>query len=388
MTIPGQTPGVSVFLDFMIDDLGMARSTISATYTAGTLVGSFSLPFIGRAIDRFGPRRAVVPIVALFALACVFMGFVGSLLTLFVGFAFIRALGQGALSLVSLHTINLWFVRRRGIAIGLFGTGMALATSVMPLVIESLIGAFGWRTAYAILGIGVAAIMLPVGGGLFRFAPERYGQVPDGKKFEGARSVADTERNLTLGEARRTITFWLFATGAFLTSMLGTGLVFHHFSVMEQNGLGRAVAATMFVSLGIAQALSNLTTGWLLDRVAPRFLLSVGQGAMAAAMILATSVTDDTVLVYGLVFGIMQGTSGAINATVYPHYFGRANQGAIKGMVSTIGVAGSAIGPLLLAVSFDVSGSYRPVLLVSALAPAAIALIAPWLRLVTPTGVR
>jgi MFS family permease len=176
---------------------------------------------------------------------------------LFVGFALIRALGQGALSLVSLHTINLWFVRRRGIAVGLFGTGMALATSTMPLAIESLIGAFGWRTAYAVLGIAVAAIMLPVGGGLFRFAPERYGQVPDGKKFEGARSVADTEKNLTLGEARRTITFWLFATGTFLTGMLGTGLVFHHFSVMEQNGLGRTVAATMFVSFGITQALAT-----------------------------------------------------------------------------------------------------------------------------------
>jgi MFS transporter, OFA family, oxalate/formate antiporter len=388
MTIPGQTPGVSVFLDFIIDDLGMTRSTVAATYTAGTLVGSFSLPFIGRAIDRFGPRRAVVPIVTAFALACVFMGFVGSLLTLFVGFAFIRALGQGALSLVSLHTINLWFVRRRGIAVGLFGTGMALATSAMPLVIESLIGAFGWRTAYAILGIAVAAIMLPVGGGLFRFAPERYGQVPDGKKFQGARSVAETERNLTLGEARRTITFWLFASGAFLTSTLGTGLVFHHFSVMEQNGVSRTLAATVFVSLGITQAIANLTSGWLLDRVPPRFLLAVGQGAMAAAMIFATNVTEGTVLIYGVVFGIMQGTSGAINASVYPHYFGRANQGAIKGLVSTIGVAGSAAGPLLLAVGFEVAGSYAPVLLVAALAPATLALVAPWLRLVTPTGVR
>ncbi len=170
--------------------------------------------------------------------------------------------------------------------------------------------------------------------------------------------------------------------------MLGTGLVFHHFSVMEQNGLSRTVAATVFVALGITQAVANLTTGWLLDRVAPRFLLAVGQTAMAAAMIFATNVTESTVLVYGVVFGIMQGTSGAINASVYPHYFGRAHQGAIKGMVSTIGVAGTALGPLLLAVAFDVSGSYRPVLLVSALAPAALALAAPWMRLVTPTGVR
>lgn len=389
MTIPGQTPGVSVFLDFIIEDLGLSRSTVAATYTAGTLVGSFSLPFIGRGIDRFGPRRAVVLIGAAFALACVFMGFVGSLVALFVGFALIRGLGQGALSLVSLHSINLWFVRRRGLAVGLFGLGMALGTAAMPLVINALIGSFGWRSAYALLGVAVAVVVIPVGGGLFRFAPERYGQEPDGKKFQHLGSAAATERNSTLAEARRTVTFWLFAAGAFLTATLGTGLVFHHFSVMEQNGIGRAVAATVFVFLGITQAAVNLVTGWLLDRVPPRFLLAVAQAAMATAMVLATHVTGgSSVVVYGIVFGVMQGMSGAITATVYPHYFGRSHQGAIKGMVSTMTVAGSALGPLLLAVGFDVSGSYRPVLLAAALAPATIALVAPWLRLVTPTGVR
>jgi len=84
----------------------------------------------------------------------------------------------------------------------------------------------------------------------------------------------------------------------------------------------------------------------------------------------------------------MQGMSGAITATVYPHYFGRTHQGAIKGVVTTIGVAGTAAGPLLLALGFGASGSYRPVLTVAAFVPAAIALFAFSVRLVTPGGVR
>lgn len=389
MTVPGQTVGVSVFLDFIIAELGLGRSTVSATYTVGTLVGSFSLPFIGRAIDRFGPRRSVLVIGSGFALACVFMGFVGSLVALVVGFALIRGLGQGALSLVSMHAISLWFVRRRGLAIGLAGLGMAGATATMPLLINSLIESFGWRTAYALLGVGVAAIILPVGGGLFRFAPERYGRQPDGRKFETAESVAATERNLTLAEARRTVTFWLYAAGSFLTAMLGTGLVFHHFSIMGENGVARDVAATVFVSFGIVQAVANLGTGWLLDRVQPRFLLAGAQAAMAAAMLLATHVVAGPLLVlYGVVLGTMQGMSGAITLTVYPHYFGRAHLGAIKGIVSTITVAGTAAGPLLLSMGLDISGSYRPVLMFAALAPAGIAVIAPSIRLVTPHGVR
>src|SRR5690625_3802880 len=114
MTAPGQTLGVSVFLDHIVADLNLSRSTVSLLYTFGTLTGALSLPFIGRFIDRHGPRVGVVVISTLFALACAFMGLVNGLLMLLIGFVLIRALGQGALSLVSVHAVNVWFVRRRG----------------------------------------------------------------------------------------------------------------------------------------------------------------------------------------------------------------------------------------------------------------------------------
>lgn len=158
MTIPGQTVGVSVFLDSIIADLGLGRSAVSATYTLGTLAGSLTLPFVGRAIDRYGPSRSVIAIALGFGIACAFMGLVGGIIMLFVGFALIRGLGQGALSLVSIHSISIWFVRRRGLAVGLAGIGFAAATAVGPLGIERLLDAVDWRWAYAILGLIVAAV--------------------------------------------------------------------------------------------------------------------------------------------------------------------------------------------------------------------------------------
>jgi len=386
-TIPGQTVGVSVFLDLIIGDLGMQRSTVSFLYTIGTLVGSFSLPFVGRAVDRHGPRRAVLVIGTGFAVACGFMGTVNGVVMLAVGFTLIRGFGQGALGLVSMHSINLWFVRRRGLAVGLAGLGFALATATVPVLLNTLIGQVGWRTAYAILGVFVAAVVLPVCGGLFRFAPERYGLEPDGRSRSGAMPVASTERNLPLGVARRTLTFWLYTIGSFLSAMLGTGLVFHHFSIMAANGIDRDAAATVFLAFGVVLAASNLVTGWLLDRIPPRFLLAVAQAALASALLMATRLSGSLVL-YGVLLGVMQGMMTAIGQTVYAHYFGRAHLGSIKGMVSTITVAGTALGPLAFAVGFEQSGSYRPVLTLAALAPLAIAVIAPWLRLFTPGGVR
>lgn len=176
MTIPGQTVGVAVFLDSIINDLGLGRSSVSATYILGTLAGSLALPFIGRAIDREGPRRSVIAIAVAFGLACTFMSLVSGIFMLFVGFALIRGLGQGARSLVSIHSINIWFVRRRGLAVGVAGIGFAAATAVLPLAIDGLIDLFDWRWSYAILGVAVVAVVVPIGAaGCFATDPNSTG---------------------------------------------------------------------------------------------------------------------------------------------------------------------------------------------------------------------
>ncbi|MGF1571152.1 MAG: hypothetical protein ACFCVD_24265 [Nodosilinea sp.] len=105
MTTPDQTIGVSVFLDSIITDLGLIRSTVSLLYLLGTLSGSLILLFVGRFIDRRGPRVAVGAIAALFALACLGMGQVRGPIALGLGFVAIHGLGQGALGLVSIKSM-------------------------------------------------------------------------------------------------------------------------------------------------------------------------------------------------------------------------------------------------------------------------------------------
>lgn len=381
MTIPGQTVGISVVLDPIIGDLELSRSFVSGLYTAGTLIGSLSLPFVGRFVDRRGPRQAVVLIAAAFALACLFMSSVTGWLTLAIGFVLVRALGQGSLSLVSQHVVALWFVRRRGFAIGLLGLAMAVATAFVPGLLEALESARGWRGTYVVLAVIVAALAIPLGLAFFRDRPEAYGQVPDGARLRsGETPAAPIEANLSLAEARRTGAFWIVAAADVSIAALSTGLMFHHFDILASGGVERAVAAWAFVPIGLVSAAATLTAGMLLDRIPPRFIMSTMLVFQAGALVLAGFVGPGTTLVYGATLGIATGVRGAVAGSTYAHYFGRRHLGAIKGFATTLTVAGTAVGPLLFAVGLDASGGYVPVLLASALAPIVLAIVSLGLR--------
>ncbi|MDZ7802250.1 MAG: MFS transporter [Trueperaceae bacterium] len=393
MTTPGQTTGVSVFLDHIIADVGLSRSGVSSLYLVGTLLGSLSLPFAGRFVDRRGPRTAVMVFAAAFALACVWMGIAVEAVTLLIGFTLIRALGQGALTLVSQHAIAIWFVRKRGIAIGLIGVGTALASAVFPVLIETLIGSFGWRVSYMLLGALVAVTILPIGALVFRDRPEAYGLRPDGgapgTPDDGEDAPATEEVDYTPQAARRTVTFWLFVTGLALASGLGTGLVFHHFSILGEGGVSRADAALAFVWFGVASASSNLGTGALIRRVPPRFLLSVMLAMLTASLVLAGFVPGpQVVIVYGLLLGARTGMFGSLEGNVFAYYFGRRDLGAIKGFATSALIVGSAVGPLIMAAGYDLLGSYTVTMLACAVPPFALAVVAPFLRLTDGTRVR
>jgi MFS family permease len=180
MTAPGQTAAVSVFIDPMIDDLGVSRSAISTAYLVGTLSGAVAMPLVGRLLDRFGVRRVMVVIGLVFAAALCALSAVGSIVGLTAGFVVIRMAGQGALGLTATTAVALWFTRRRGTAMGLVSAIGASAISLAPVLLETLVSDWGWRRTWLAEGIAVAVIVLPVAWFAMRDRPADLSQHPEG----------------------------------------------------------------------------------------------------------------------------------------------------------------------------------------------------------------
>jgi len=376
--------GISLFIDAFIEDLGLSRSVVSWLCTVATVVGSLGLPLAGRLLDRYGPRRVAVVLIALLAASCAGMRWVSSWVGVFVGFVCLRRVGQGALGLVNNHAVNLWFERRRGLAVGILGLGMAGAAALFPPLIEEGIQAYGWQTTCLLMGGLLAAVMLPLGALFYRDAPERYGLSPDPARGEslsadGDQSDDETVTGVEPDVAYRTWTFWLFTVAGVCTAGLGTGLLFHHFSILEEVGVGRDLAAQFFIPLGVATAAFNVGTGWLVDRYPPRLLLALQLGLYGAMMgLLPGANTTVEVWVYGSVFGVVQGMQQALLGSAYAHYFGRLHHGTIRSLANTVFIGGTAIGPALLALGPDFMGGFAPILWGLTPIPLLLALAAGW----------
>ena len=378
MTLPGQTAGVSVFVDPMTVELGISRTTASGAYAIGTLAGVLPAPIIGRWIDRRGPRVAATIIAAGLAAACLYMAAVQSALMLCIGFAFLRGAAVGGLSLVSQHVVNLWFVNRRGIAAAAASIGIALGSMTFPPVLNALIANYGWRGAYVSVAVLVTVTILPVAMSLFRDRPETYGMTVDAGLPTLVRAHGK-EPSFTQAEALRTGAFWLLCAMGFLTNAVGTALLLNHFSILETMSLNRSEAVSVFVAYAAIQAAVTLSTGALLDRYEPRKLVPFAMIILALTSLLPIAGQGTLIgWFYSMSLGAAYGSQQAISVAGYAHYFGRDHLGAIRGASFVFGISGAAFGPLPFAVSMDLTGSYFVALVTSSalsLACAAVSFI-------------
>ncbi|TAJ37468.1 MAG: MFS transporter [Reyranella sp.] len=345
-TTPGQTVGVSGFIDSIAADLGLSRDTVLVLYSVGTFLGILTAPTIGRQVDRFGPRRLVVPVVVGLGGACAWMSVAWNAWSLGLGFVLLRATAIAGLSLVTSQMVNLWFDRYRGRVTALAMMGLALGGLVVPPLAEVIALTDGWRAAYLSLGAGVLAIMLPVGLALYRNKPEEHGATRDFGRPRPA-SAGNTAEGPTLAEAARTIDFWYLAALTLLVNAVNTALLLDHVRAMGAAGLDRGAAIALLGAVTVSQAAMTLVAGLLVDRFGARPVGILGLAILAFSVVSVMTGLGGS-LAYAVALGVMIATLQVAHSAGLAEAFGTAHLGSIRGTTFVIGVSGAALGPLPL----------------------------------------
>jgi MFS family permease len=384
---PGQSFIFSIFLTSLSEDLAISQTSISSAYALATLVAAFGLPYVGRAIDRFGVRAVLLLIAALFGLAAISFSRVNSLVVLSVSFMALRFLGQGSLMMSCNNLVAQWFSEKRGFALSLTGLGFSLSVAAYPPLAHWLMEQLGWRQTWIWLGLLSWLLLLPMAWFLVHNKPEDIGLQPDGASDAAlpgdhaattrtAPKRSTTDVGMTLSEALRTSAFWIIAFGVFTLAMLVTSIFFYQVPILESHGLSAQVAANIFPLTAITMIIFMPIQGRLLDRFPTPVMFAWALLLLSGALIAIAFVDDlPSAMIYSVVFGMSNAALHAVYAYVWPRYFGRKHLGSIQGTATMIGVVGASLGPLPLGIAYDLFGSYTSALFLFAAQPLLAAIL-------------
>lgn len=375
---PGQTYSNAQFIDEYINDFGWSRSQVSGMYSTATLVAGLAMIHVGKLIDRFGQRFMMVTVATLFAVACFFNSVVSSIWMLAIGFFLIRLLGQGSMTLIPNTLVAQWFVKKRGIALSLMTLGSFISAMTFPIINTWLIHTWSWQMAWRFWGALLLIIFVPVAFFYVRNTPESLGLKPDGAKPNNSNelklgmiaSVTEAELNWTLQEAKKTRAFWAILICVSIPAMVNTGITFHITSIFKSNGLSYEVAAIVLSLMAVIGIPMSLISGYLTEKFKTNHLL-LFIFIIELMLLILLLITQQfwIAVIFGILWGVANGLERIVLNVIWPIYFGRKHIGSINGWGVTMGVLGSALGPLPFGIGFDLFQSYTPVLLLTLLFP-------------------
>lgn len=345
----------------MTEEFGWSRGQFFLGFTIMQLMGLLTAPTIGSVVDRIGPRK--VAIAGLIGHAAMYVALslnTGSVALFYFTFAGLAVFAAGTLPVTWTTVINGWFHDNRGLAIGLTMAGIGLAAVLAPPYVQYLIASFGWRAAYMGIGLTALAISLPVVIVLFRMPDEG---APDDARLTSARTWG-----VTRAEALRTYRFWALGVALLVITLTVIGIIPNFVPFLRDSGMSPEQAAEIAAIMGVAVIVGRLSAGFLVDRVwAPAVAASFFAMPIVAMLIMANVTPTPPVAIAAAIFlGLAAGAELDLLAFLTSRYFGVAHYGAIFGGIYAFFTVGSGLAPLLYARTFDLLGTYRPMLLVAA----------------------
>lgn len=369
---------LSVFLKPMTGEFGWSRAMVTGTMALGSVCGGLISPFIGPILDRHGPRLVTFLGVVILSAGLIAMSSLKYLWQFYIFFSVGRMVAVGVLSLAVSVTISNWFIRQRGraLALGMFG-GRA-GSAILPPFVQFIILSRGWRVAWASLG-GVVLLLSGLPSLLFlRRRPEDIGLWPDGKPpliEKNEHKDEPGERNFykrpghewTRAEAVRTPTFWILTALNCLLLFGGSGINFHVFPFITDQGLEPATAVFIISTISIFGALGGVIWGFLAERYETRILLILVfffSGLLFISFfffVRASGAGAEGIrflYILGGAYGICLGGRGPLVSIFWAETFGRASLGAISGFATPFKMSANALGPLFGAFCFDLLGNY------------------------------
>ncbi len=349
---------LGLLMEPIMTGTGWSRGEVSFAASVFTTVLLIAIPFTGRAIDRFGVRRVLLPSIALFGIMLAVIGASRGIRQFYLGFVLFAALSAGANSISYMRSVCSWFDRHRGLAIGIAQSGMGIGIALMPPIIRLLLQRGDWSFVYQCLGGIVILLALPVVAGLVHEGPGA--SRPDSKEAVTASGpIIERATPSDLSAALRQRTFWVLLIGFFLLAGPINTAALHLVPIIQASGADREAALAAASVFGIAMLAGRLLTGVLVDRWFAPCVAAILFGVSSTAIVVLGwgGPTSVSLIAAGAV-GLSAGADGDLLSYLVSRYFGLHSFATLTGVVFSAYLAGTAVFPWLAGVMADHWGSY------------------------------
>jgi MFS family permease len=334
-------------------------------------VGAAFSPVVGRLVDRFGSRWTMLIGVATGGLTTLALAEVRALSHLYAVLVFAALTTSAATYVPVTNLISRWFLRQRGLAMGIAMTGMGLGGFLIPNLSSFLIQSVGWRWTYRVFGIMIWVVLLPAVALWVHGRPSDLGLEPDGDEpvYSGEtqlRGHAPEADGFSSREAFTMPRFWMLGLADFTNAIpvISLGLYLVVFSI--QQGIGEHLAAFAYSSMSAASLLGILAAGIAANRFSKRIMISICYGAPALAVFFLFGLQSPGPL---FCFVLFSGFCAGVRTTLWPlvvnDCFGGRAYSTVLGFLIIFYNAGSVLGPPIAGHISDRSGSFDGVFVLS-----------------------
>jgi MFS family permease len=358
-----------IFVQPLTAENGWSRSAVSLAATINLFTYALAGIGAGRLLDRVAPRWITTAGAAAGAAGLLLCALARNPLEIYLFYGVLYGFGSawtGAVPVTS--SVGKWFVRKRGLAIGISSMGVSLGSITLIPTAAFILERFSWRAGFLFIGLALLIPGVIIAQLLLRrTVPEAYGLAPDGddpapNAGKEAPGPAAFSLPLPAGRIIADSRFRMLALCHGTAVMVSLMAFVHQVPYAIDNGIEKIAAAASLGAIGFAGLAGQFFFGWVSDRMAdPKYSAAMGYTAMAAGMIILLQTrTVEMLLVYAVVFGFGYGCLGPLLPILAADRFGRGNMGAVFGLLIFFVVGlGGALGPLLGGLVYDLAGSYR-----------------------------
>lgn len=373
LLVSGLRSSFGVYLKSFETEFETSRASIALVASVSILVNGLVQPIVGQLLDRYGVRVVATASLLIACLGIVASSYTTGVWQLYITFGIVVSAAVGGPATVMSTVIAArWFVKHRGLVMGILSSGVSAGQLVMIPLAMQLNVTWGWRWSYILLGIGVATLALPIGL-LLRNDPGDVGKQPLGVGDLSASAQAQQAHNDTmrtpLADAMRTREFWMLALGFFVCGYTAAGMIATHLvAYTMEHGFDHMTAAAGLGVMGAVNIVGTIVSGAITDRFGRKTPLAAIYFIRGLALLFLLSVNDTLTLnIFAVIFGMSYIATVPPTSALAAQIFGRLSVGVIFGTIFMSHQIGGALGSFITGFIFDTTGSYHYGLLFGAI---------------------